>query len=254
MKSLIIGAGEVGKALKEIIQKTHEVIIRDIEPIDIGLGNIEVLHICYPESEQFIEITQKYIQEYKPKITIIHSSIPIGTSDKFGSDVVYSPIRGRHNRINSINGRRMYGLEFDIPRYVKFIFGSKSARMMAKEYFEKCGIECDEYDCNRKSDGEFLKLISNIHMGLEIAWRQEVGRILNHYHISSYLYDRWESTYNDGYKKCGDEHLIRPTMKPDPIGGHCIIPCTEILSKQFPSKIFDFILESNEKSKKEHKV
>jgi hypothetical protein len=248
MKSLVIGAGEVGKALKEIFSPYHEILIRDIEPIDIGLGNIEVLHICYPESDKFIEFTQKYIQEYQPELTIIHSSISIGTSNNFDDSVVYSPIRGRHNRVNPF-GNKEAGLVFDIPKYTKFIFGEITHRRMAKLYFEQCNIECFDYQCEDRSAGELLKLISNIHMGVEIAWRQEVGRILKNYGVQEFLYDNWESTYNDGYKKCGDENLIRPIMKPSPIGGHCIIPCTEILSKQFPSKIFDFILESNEKAK-----
>jgi len=252
MKTLIIGAGEVGQSLKLILEKYYETHIRDIEPLE--LENVEVLHICYPEHEGFVDNTKKYIAQYKPNLTIINSSVSIGTSDKFDGNVIYSPIRGRHNRISPITGEKIMGLEFDIPIYTKFLFGSYIGRGMARDYFKKCGIECYDYQCDKRSDGEVLKLLSNVHMGLEIAWRQEVQRILNHYGVSEYTYYYWESSYNEGYKKCGDDQLIRPIMKPAPIGGHCILPCTKILSKQFPSKAFDFILESNEKAKQENNV
>lgn len=250
MKTLIIGAGEVGKALKEVISKFHGTLLRDIEPIDIGTGGIEVLQICYPDHEGFVETTNRYINQYNPALTIINSSLPIGTCDQFDEKVVYSPIRGRHNRFN-IKGERTEGLESDIPKYIKFVFGSDKYRKIAASYFRECGIECYDLDCENRKSGELIKLLSNVHMGLEIAWRQECERILNNYGVSPFLYYTWESSYNQGYEKCGDPHLIRPQMKPDLIGGHCILPCTEIISKQFPSKAFDFILESNEKRKKE---
>jgi hypothetical protein len=246
MKTLIIGAGEVGKALKQVIEKHHETYLKDLEPLE--LGGVQVLHICYPEHDGFVKTTQSYIDHYKPNLTIINSSISVGTSNNFDDKVVYSPIRGRHNRFDAF-GKRVQGLEFDIPCYTKFVFGNLPSRKMAEIYFKECGMDCYSYSCDNRSDGEVLKLLSNIHMGVEIAWRQEVERILKHYGVSSNLYENWERTYNQGYQKCGDGHLIRPLMKPDPIGGHCILPCTKILSKQFPSKIFDFVMESNEKAK-----
>jgi UDP-N-acetyl-D-mannosaminuronate dehydrogenase len=97
---------------------------------------------------------------------------------------------------------------------------------------------------------EACKLLSNIHMGVEIAWRQEAQRILDGFGIDSKVYEEWEDTYNMGYRITGDEQLTRPRLRPDPIGGHCILQCTEILSAQYPSHIFDFIKESNEKAKR----
>lgn len=244
MKTLIVGAGEVGKALKEVVSKLHGTLIRDIEPIDIGDNKIEVLHICYPEGPGFVENTNKYIDLYKPSLTIINSSVSIGTCDRLGDKIVYSPIRGRHMR----NGQ--FSLAQDIRLFVKFVFCKDAfKRDMACAYFEDCGLTC--YSFKYPNAGEALKLLSNIHMGIEIAWRQEVQRILKEFDVQASTYELWEETYAQGYEKTGDSHLIRPRMSPNPIGGHCIIPCTEILAKQFPSKILDFILESNEKTKTE---
>lgn len=214
-----------------------------------------------------------YIEMYHPLVTIVNSSVSVGTCNQLSNKIVYSPIRGRHKR----NGKP--SLANDIRIFVKFIFCKDPFnRDMAAHYFEECGLTC--YSFKDTLSGELVKLLSNIHMGIEIAWRQEVQRILEHFenvpqkvqsgasprlyeatgnsmavpkmsHERASLYEIWEATYAQGYERTGDSHLIRPRMNPDPIGGHCILPCTEILSKQFPSKIFDFIIESNEKAKRE---
>ena len=52
----------------------------------------------------------------------------------------------------------------------------------------------------------------------------------------------------------GEVHEVlrdRPVYYPDYIGGHCLIPNTEILRSVFPAKLFDFIIESNKKRKEE---
>lgn len=237
MKTLVVGNGEVGQALARVIEGFHETHIKDIEPLYV-MG-VEVLQICYPEHDNFVQTTQDYIELYNPKVTIINSSVSVGTCDHFGDEVIYSPVRGRHPKLAT-----------DLKIYPKFVFGENAfKRGLVVDYFKMCGLECVEFP-NRKA-GEVLKLLSNIHMGVEIAWRQEVKRILGHYGIAPIIYEQWEETYAVGYLKSGDPHLVRPRMRPDPIGGHCILPCTEILSKQFPSKIFDFVLESNEKRLRE---
>lgn len=239
MKTLIIGAGEVGTALKEVLSPYHETFIRDVEdkPENDPGNGFEVLQICYPDHEGFVKTTKKYIQEYQPKLTIINSSVAVGTTTKIGMDVVYSPIRGRHPE---------NGLAREMKVFTKFI-GSYSFNkaQLASAYFRKC--EWDVF-VGMPESLEYLKLMSNVHMGLEIAWRQEVERMMEHFHINTVEYEHWERTYSEGYIKLGQYHLMRSRMDPGPIGGHCILPCTEILKKQFPSKAFDFILESNAKT------
>ncbi|MCK4481926.1 hypothetical protein KAU55_01775, partial [Candidatus Bathyarchaeota archaeon] len=45
----------------------------------------------------------------------------------------------------------------------------------------------------------------------------------------------------------------RPIHFPDVIGGHCLIPNTELLLKNYDSEFLRLILESNEKRKEEIK-
>lgn len=237
MKTIIIGAGEVGKALYEVLSPHHETLIRDIEPVKAE--GIEVLQICYPDSPAFVEITKSYIAEYTPFLTIINSSVAVGTTDKCGDFVIYSPIRGRHPE---------NGLSKELRSFPKFIACKDRLRLdFASNYFKKADWEVRTGD--NPSAVEYFKLISNVHMGLEIAWRQEVERMLKKFNINPTHYEIWEETYTRGYESLGQWNLIRPNMNPGPIGGHCILPCTEILKSQFPSRAFDFILESNEKAK-----
>lgn len=235
MKSLIIGAGQVGSSLHKIISRAHECQIRDIHPLEVN--NLEILHICYPDSDAFVKITRGYIEEYKPRLTIINSSVGVGKTDQCGPHVVNSPVRGRHPN-----------LETEMLAYPKFIGTDNAADgLLAARHFEDCGWET--VICDAKTT-EFLKLISNVHMGLEIAWRQEVERMMDAFRVDKAAYLAWEKSYNAGYKWSGHDHLIRPLMNPDPIGGHCILPCTEILLKQFQSQALRFILESNESRKR----
>jgi len=238
MKNLIIGNVQIGSALFDVLKDHHTTHIRDISELDCG--SVSVLNICFPDSDQFVDYVKKYINQYKPDLTIIHSSISVGKTELCGDHVVYSPVRGRHPKLSK-----------DLKIYDKFVFSkSKEDLKFAFRFLSKAGLVVRVIEASPNS-GEMLKLISNIHMGLEIAWRQELARLFKNIEMTDFLYREWEETYREGYLKSGDEDLIRPIMKPDPIGGHCIIPCTEILMKQFPSKILNFIIQSNEKRKEE---
>jgi len=229
MKSLIIGSGQIGKALFEIFSRTHECYIRDVEPEAYDPKDIEVVHIAYPDGPTFVEDTLDYIYHYKPRLTIIHSTVAVGTTEQCGEHVVHSPERGRYPNLAK-----------EMMLYDKFVGGESGEDIaMAVKYLRDCGWPAWPVPSSR--DTELLKLLSNVHMGLEIAWRQTVERI----GCNAALYKVWEESYRSGYMKAGQYNLIRPIMSPNPIGGHCILNCVEILSQKFSSKIFDFIKESN---------
>lgn len=235
MKTLIVGAGQVGTALKEVLANYHEVHIKDLQ--DYPLKDVEVMHICYPEHTGFVKTTKNYIKQYKPRLTIINSSVSVGTTSKCGPDVVYSPVRGRHP-----------SLAKEMTVFAKFSgCWNESKAIEATDYFNNSGWR-EAYAIDNPDALEYLKLMSNVHMGLEVAWRQEVNRMMKRFNVNGEHYDQWEQTYSDGYRNLGQWHLMRSRMNPGPIGGHCILPCTEILGSQFKSKAFDFILESNAKA------
>ena len=62
MKSLILGKGEVGKSLYNVLKKVHEVYIQDQE---MEYGNqFDILHICFPYSKDFIGDVKDYTEIY----------------------------------------------------------------------------------------------------------------------------------------------------------------------------------------------
>lgn len=245
MKNLIIGAGEVGTGLHQIFSKAHQTFIRDVELRDDNPSGVEILHIAYPDGPQFVFNTEHYIRCYTPKLTIIHSSVRPGTTERIanaGVKVVHSPVRGRQPHLAQ-----------EMLIYPKYI-GSRSKEDLdlAAEFLKACGWPVVRVD--NPTSTELLKLVSNVHMGLEIAWRQEVGRMLKAFKIDREDYESWEKTYFTGYILADQTHLIRPQMRPDPIGGHCILECTALLKSMFPSEALEFIGRSNEQTKNEKEI
>lgn len=240
MKGLIIGRGEVGQALLKVLSEHYPTSIRDVE--DLEPANFEILHLAYPDGPNFVDAAKAYIHQYRPKLTVIHSSVRVGTTDKVGkSMIVHSPVRGRHPN-----------LEREMKIFPKFIGGrDQMAVNMAKEYFQGAEWVSMGFDDPRAT--ELVKMLSNIYLGLEIAWRQEAERICKTFGVRPFHYEQFERTYNEGYKKLGQEFFMRPMLSPKPIGGHCILPCTELLWTQYPSKAFEFIRSSNAQAVNETK-
>lgn len=242
MKSLIIGAGQIGDALYKIFSEAHQCYVRDIG--SLKCEDVEVLHIAFPYSEGFIENVRAYIRQYRPSLTMIHSSVAVGTSLKCGEHVVHSPERGRHPNLVS-----------EMRKFPKFIGGLNDADVAkAVDYVQLC--DWFAIPCADPRWTELVKLLSNVHLGLEIAWRQEVDRIFSEMGAGDsdkQIYELWEDSYNLAHKALGQEQLIRPRLKPGPIGGHCIIPCTKILASQIPSVAFEMILKTNERTKNRKK-
>ena len=92
MRTLVIGAGEVGKSLAKVLKEFHETFVRDLKPVLVD--NVKIMNICFPYSDKFEQAVKKYQAEYNPKLTIIHSTVPVGTSRRLNA--VHSPIHGKH--------------------------------------------------------------------------------------------------------------------------------------------------------------
>jgi len=108
-----MGMGEVGKALKEVLetQKDDKVFTFDIEsPGNRNYGSINVLHICFPYSKNFVDEVVHYICDYDTALVIIHSTVEVGTTRKIrgkvGGCVVHSPVRGKHP--NMVEGLKIF--------------------------------------------------------------------------------------------------------------------------------------------------
>src|SRR5262245_27297314 len=98
---VVVGLGEVGKPLLELTSKYHNATGVDISPPATKVENVDVLHICFPyQIKDFVGEVARYIELFQPKLTIINSTVTVGTTRKIAerahAPVVYSPIRGKH--------------------------------------------------------------------------------------------------------------------------------------------------------------
>ena len=203
MTSLIIGYGEVGRGLHKVIKGKA----MDKEPI---AGEFDVIHICFPYSDNFTEQVKQYQLRYLPKITVIHSTVPIGTSDELGA--VHSPIRGVHPNIDK-----------GIKTFVKF-FGGKDAKKAAEQFKEK-GITT--YCVKDATTTEALKLLDTLQYGWQIILEKEIHRFCWETGLDfNTIYTLANKTYNEGYTKLKMPNVARPYLnhKEGKIGGHCVIP------------------------------
>ena len=224
-KSIIIGAGEVGKSLYSVLKETYklEILLRDKEDnIDISyISNVSFLNICYPYSDSFIENTKNYIKEYKPSTTIIHSTVPVGTTRKCGKYCVHSPIHGKHPHLAD-----------GIKTFTKYIGGENVGRIyLARHYLEKAGISTKMVSSPEVS--ELSKILCTTYYGWNIVFCKEVKSICDDLGLSfKEVYIDWNKEYNKGYTKLGMGHFVRPVLEPikGVLGGHCITNNAKLLN------------------------
>ena len=119
-----------------------------------------------------------------------------------------------------------------------------AAGKAAKVHFEKLGLKVKVLKSCRET--ELAKLFETTYRAWMIACFQEMHRISRAFDAEfDEAVDFLEDTHNNGFD--------RPVMFPGVIGGHCLIPNTELLLKSYDSKFLRLILKSNEKRKEEIK-
>ena len=229
-KVVVAGLGEIGKPLLEAVRTRHDAVGVDLAPLLEPIGQVDVLHICYPfEIKDFIGETARYIELFRPSLTIINSTVAIGTTRAVaqlaGAAVVHSPVRGKHIRMLD-----------ELYKYVKFVGASDpEIGRQAADHFESVGMKARLLSSPEAT--ELAKLTETTYFGLLIAWAQELERYCDQVAVS---YDEIVSFYEEiGY-------LPPVKYTPGIIGGHCVMPNIEILRKFDRSTILDAIRSSNQ--------
>ena len=171
---------------------------------------------------------------------IIESTVSPGTTNeiyrKTKKPICHSPIRGVHPNLYQ-----------GIKTFVKYI-GSTSiaAGKKAKKYYQSLGLTTQLLKDAKTT--EIAKLMDTTYYGWNIIFQKEMYKICKKNKIDfGEAYAQWNETYNQGYKKLGMNHVIRPVLKhiPGKIGGHCVILNCRILSKNLTSPIAKIILKQN---------
>lgn len=238
-KVLVIGLGEIGAPLLEIVRGVFSVEGLDIEPKNIH-GTVDVMHVCFPYTTKFVETVTNYIRMFDPKLTIIESTVlPLTTNkiyERTKKAICHSPVRGR----------KADGFKWAYFTYTKFIGPAKPEfAKMAEEYYRALGFKT--YVCNSPLETEFMKILNTTYYGLMITWFQEIHRICKKFNLNEEQVIEFMRTNETD---SGKTHL-RPIFYPGVIGGHCVIPNAKLLVELYSSPFAEAIIESNEKRKKE---
>ncbi len=234
MKQLVIGnLGQIGSAIQKILgcdgydKKDED---------DLWMSQMFCnLHICIPYSEKFINEVSHYADLLQSPLIIIHSTVPVGTCDKFDKkfNIVYSPVRGVHPE-----------LEKGIRTFDKYFAGIKS-REASKLFSDKIDGECIYSDSEGSIKSlEAAKLWDTTQYGWNIILEKLVYKYCEDNKLDfNVVYTMFNKSYNEGYEKLGMPQYKKYILehKEGKIGGHCVIPNLDLLD----SKVCDIIKELN---------
>lgn len=227
-KVAVVGLGEIGKPLFELLSEHYETIGVDIAPV-ASVEPVEVMHVCYPFAiPDFIGETARYIGLFRPALTIINSTVSVGTTRaiaaRTGAAVVNSPVRGKHARMLP-----------ELRSYTKFVGAIDAASgERAAGHFAAAGVKTKILPSPEAT--ELAKLTETTYFGVLIAWAQDVERFC----------DQAGVDYNDVVSFYEEIKFFPPVKySPGVIGGHCVMPNIEILNEYQTSLILQAIQASN---------
>lgn len=231
--SLIVGMGEIGRAVREVITSNDKVVTYDKTDDDFYFDvNPDILHICFPYSEVFLEEVSWYIDGVKPWHVIIWSTVPIGTTKQI-KGAVHSPVEGKHPQIaTSIkNSTRWLGAndliegEF-FANYFKMLF------MKTKVIYDSDHTEA-------------LKLLSTTEYGLNIEFARYKKQVANKIGMDYQLTKEWNRDYNKLYHNLHMDWAQKYVLDAPsgPKGGHCVTPNAQFLHDQYPDELVRIVGE-----------
>ncbi len=250
---LVVGLGEIGSTVYSVLKESGKFKLYgvDIEkkkmeeceaqepPIE---GQVDVLQICIPVTEQkkFLQIAKTFIEKYQPTLTIINSTVPIGTTlelyKQCGGLIAHSPCRGVHKN-------KEYMVK-EFKRWAKFVGGATPrAGKAAAEHFALAGLKTKVLaNC---SDTEFAKLFETTYRTWMIVFFQKMARLSRKYNSEN---SGLKIEFDQTVEFIEDTHLQRhdrPVMFPSAIGGHCLLPNSKLMLSEFEPEMLKMIVESN---------
>lgn len=247
----ILGHGEIGSAIARICQEANlNVVIRELKFDQIRNKKIDYLHVNIPEksSQQFINLVSKNIKELSPKLTIINSSVSVGTTRKIyqltKSDIVHSPVIGVHPHLYE-------SIKFHFPKIIGPV--NISSLNKARKHFKNLRLKIAIYDSSENS--EAAKLLDLVHYAWDIIFCKWVKEVCQNYNLNfEQVYSKQNKIYNRGYRKLRP-NVMRPILIPvnGPIGGHCTIEDTVLFDRNYKNRFTKFILKEQKRFQQKKK-
>jgi len=247
----IMGWGEIGKSVAKLYSKSkYNILSKDLKQDDLKNNKIDVLHICFPYSQDFVKESVRQIKKNRPAVTIIESTVDVGITKKINQilktkSVVHSPVRGMHPNLTK-----------SIKCFVKYI-GAENKKMgeKAAKIYSDLGVKTKVFV--PAASTELNKILSTSYYGLCITWTAEVKRLCDQFNVKFETFTDFNDSYNQGYKKLGRKNVVRPTLYPPKagIGGHCVWENAVMFNQKIKSDFLDLIIRAGkDKGAKKLKV
>jgi UDP-N-acetyl-D-mannosaminuronate dehydrogenase len=233
-RHLVIGYGEVGRALYAMLMNGHPLHSVDAEDITARVPQrqhtrYDGIHICTPftsviEMQATIEAACSRADSLDT-IVVVHSTVPLGTTRQLAEalsvPMVYSPIRGTHPDLRD-----------GLKQFPKYVGGARAGEVAS--WFRFCGMTTRVF--GDPETPEAMKLWDTTQYGWQIVLAKEIARWCRHYGLDfAEVYQQPNREYNEGYERLGKPEVVRPWLKdmPGPIGGHCVMPNLTLLGPTF---------------------
>lgn len=247
---LVLGMGEIGKGVYEVIGKNldmnrWEVWMKDKEPLSQGAPEIfEVMHVCIPyDQKKFISIVNRLQERFNIAIVIIHSTVSPGTT-RMCEHAVHVPIRGRHPKIKEA-----------IETYPLFA-GIESSGCFAGDLFMapityiKKAFGQTVTICIPPETTELAKIIDLSHYAVNLEFSRLTAKILKKFNVKPGVMEAFTKSRNDGLVELeGHSRFNLPRLYPmdenGVIGGHCVLPAVSLLNQAYPDSMLDNVMFNN---------
>lgn len=234
VRDLIIGYGEIGKGVRAAV--TPEAHTHDITQGNERTGPVDVMHICFPYSETFVDDVRSYVTKFEPNHIIIWSTVPIGTTKKI-KFAVHSPVEGRHP-----------DLELSLRTMTRWVGANQvHEAQFFYEYFVDKGLKVKSVPDSNYT--EALKLLSTAEYGINLVFADYKKEVADKIGMDYSLTKEWNKDYNKLYHELGEDRFQKFILDApnSVIGGHCVIPNAVLLSEDYPDDLLDFITEMEKK-------
>lgn len=236
MKIGIIGHGEIGSSLRKVYAEFPEYNISVIDP-NLGynddITNCDILNVCIPYFDNFVDIVNEYIEKNNPKLTVIHSTVAPNTTSKITGKVCHSPVRGLHPNLDT-----------GIKTFIKWI-GSEDISVALEYQNHLKQLNINSFVCKNSKTTEYAKLLDTTYYGVCIAFHNDILNLCEKEDLNfDEVMTNYNQTYNLGYIALGKTNVVRPVLYGGKkIGGHCVVPNAKILKNYINSELINSILK-----------
>lgn len=222
------GKGQVGTALCEILEANR------VDPYALDKeGDFEpppnlkytFLHVTIPYTDLFFYHVRRAIKKYDPEFVVVHSTVPVGTTRRFGSFAAHSPVRGQHPNLKD-----------GLLKFTKYVGAhNDKTRIAVLNHLRELRMTAEGW--SKAEDTELMKELCLSRYLNDLAFYETGFKACKKFGVAPIRMVQWTNSYNDGY---AGTRYVRPelTFPMGKVGGHCVMPVAKMLSSQTGYKFF----------------